>query len=107
MKGTYYQPGSKLDYKNETDERISAGTVISLDTRIAVAGTDIPAGVTGTIITEGVFRFKKDNTDIKLGTTVYYDTENDCITATDSNNVPAGYATALISDKEVLVKLLG
>lgn len=52
---------------------------------------------------------KASSEAITIGTAVYYDTTNKCITATASSNVPAGYATAsaLESDAYVYVKLLG
>ena len=44
MEARYIQKGESLDYLNTTDEKIKAGNVISLVTRIGVAGCDIAPG---------------------------------------------------------------
>ena len=41
MIANYQQPGSAIDYPNGTSSAIAAGQVVSLTTRIGVAGTDI------------------------------------------------------------------
>ena len=50
-KAAYWQRGETLDYKNNTDTKIEANTVISFGSHIGVAGTDIlPGELGGTII---------------------------------------------------------
>ena len=44
MKGTYWQPGAKIDYTNSTESKIEANTVVALGNRIGVIGTDIEPG---------------------------------------------------------------
>ena len=43
-KATYWQRGEVLDYRNDTDTKIEANTVISFGGHIGVAGTDILPG---------------------------------------------------------------
>ena len=109
MIAIYMQQGVNLDYKNSGDTAIAANTVISLGTRIGIAGTDIPAGGTGTVVTEGVFELKKTTGSIDLGAVVYYDASADNVTTSSSGNVPAGYAIAAAkeNDATVAVKLVG
>lgn len=109
MKATYIQRGETIDYKNETANTIELDSVVSLGTRIAVAGDNIASGEIGALHTVGVFSIPKAAEEITVGSDVYYDETNDCITATQGTNIPAGYAvqTASASDAKVNVKLLG
>ena len=59
MIANYQQPGSAIDYPNGTSSAISAGQVVSLTTRIGVAGTDIPASAVGSLYVKGVFAMPK------------------------------------------------
>ena len=108
MKVTYYQRGETLDYI--PTEKLEAGQVVPIGTRIGGAAEAIPAGQPGHIHVVGVFAMTKTNTEeIKLGTAVYYDAEAEAITATADGNTPAGYAAAdaATNATSVLVKLLG
>lgn len=108
MKAEYWQKGETLDYTAESD--VINGKVVNLTTRIGIAASDIAAGETGQVYMEGVYRLAKAATAaIAMGAAVYYDAANDVITATATNNTPAGYAarTAAKEDTAVLVKLLG
>lgn len=108
MTAKYYQQGKTLDYTANT--AVSNGDVVSLTTRIGVAGNDIAAGETGALHVEGVFEMPKASGEaIDLGAAVYWDAANEAITATADGNIPAGYAVAAAaaSDTTVLVKLLG
>ena len=108
MKVTYYQRGETLDYI--PTEKLEAGQVVPIGTRIGVAAEAIPAGQPGHIHVVGVFAMTKTNTEeIKLGTAVYYDAAAEAITTTADGNTPAGYAAAdaVTTATSVLVKLLG
>ena len=108
MKVTYYQRGESLDYI--PTEKLEAGQVVPIGTRIGVAAEAIPAGQPGHIHVVGVFAMTKTNTEeIKLGTAVYYDAAAEAITVTADGNTPAGYAAAdaATNATSVLVKLLG
>lgn len=120
MKAKYWQKGEVLDHTPET--AVENGAVVSLGTRIGIAGSDIAAGELGHVHVVGVFELDKaDGETIPMGTAVYYDAANDCVTAAASattgegeeaettDNIPAGYAAApaAAADATVLVKLLG
>ena len=91
MTAKYWQKGEVLDYK--ASAAVKNGEVVSLGTRIGVAGEDIAAGETGHLHVVGVFEMEK------------------ATGASPSvvNNIPAGYAAAPAAsgDETVLVKLLG
>ena len=108
MKATYWQRGETLDYTPK--KAVENGEVVSLGTRIGVAGSDIKAGELGHLHVVGVFEMPKAaSTAIAMGAAVYYDASAGNITTTSSSNVPAGYAAAAAgaNDATVLVKLLG
>lgn len=108
MKATYWQRGETLDYTPE--KAVENGEVVSLGTRIGVAGSDIKAGELGHLHVVGVFEMPKAaSTAITMGAAVYYDAGAGVITTTSASNVPAGYAAAAAdtNDATVLVKLLG
>ena len=106
-KATYWQIGRKIDYVNAGTEKIEYGSIIPLVERIAVAGAEIPAGEKGILITEGVFEMPKAAEEVAIGTSLYYDKTNGNVTATSTNNVPAGWAVepAGVSDGTVKIKI--
>lgn len=107
MNAKYWQRGETLDYT--PGAAVKNGAVVSLGTRIGIAGSDIAAGEQGQIHVVGVFEMAKDAAEITLGAAVYYNEAEDQITATADGNVPAGYAVqaAGAASATVLVKLLG
>ena len=108
MKAAYWQRGETLDYTPEN--AVANGEVVSLGTRIGVAGSDIKAGELGHLHVVGVFEMPKAaSTAIAMGGAVDYDASAGDITTASSSNVPAGYAAAAAgaNDTTVLVKLLG
>lgn len=108
MKAIYVQQGAALDYTAAED--VKNGAVVSLGTRIGIAAGNIPAGSSGTVHVEGVYRLAKASGEaLTMGAAVYYSAESDSITATAEGGVPAGYAAApaAANDGTVLVKLLG
>ena len=97
----YWQKGDSLDYTNKTDQTIPAGTVLG------VAGTEIPAGETGSIHVTGVFEIpKKSGVALVMGDPVTFTDENGIDKASSD---PMGYAVrdAAAQDAAVLVKLPG
>lgn len=107
MSAKYWQRGETLDFT--ATSAVKNGDVVSLNTRVGVAGTDIAVGETGQVHVVGVFEFPKATGAITLGAAVYYDGENKNITTTATSNVLAGYAVVAAgsADTTVLVKLLG
>ena len=57
MTAKYWQKGEVLDYK--ASAAVKNGEVVSLGTRIGVAGEDIAAGETGHLHVVGVFEMEK------------------------------------------------
>lgn len=115
-KAAYWQRGETLDYKNNTDTKIEANTVIPFGSRIGVAGTDILPGELGSLHVTGVFEIDKAITEaVEMGTEVYFDgtgitTEaNDGATQNPTKYSLAGYAAqaATAEDTVILVKLGG
>lgn len=112
MIATYVQSGEFIDYVNPTSNVIQPGEVVSLTSRIAVAGCEIKPGEKGSLATEGVYSLAKTSTDtvIALGAKVCYDGTGIVLAqAEKDSNVPAGYAIQASSatDTTVLVKLMG
>lgn len=110
-KAVYWQEGNNIDYKNTTEELISAGTIVVFGTKIGIAGTDIPAGETGTLVVSGVFRMPKGNEEIAAGDAVYFDTGTETVKKAEDTggNATVGYAAEVAASgaAEVLVKLMG
>ena len=107
MQATHVQPGVTIDFKNTTDEIIRFGDVVVMETKVAVAATDIMPGATGSVMLEEVFRVEKDDSVITQGANVYYDKTAKKATANSEGNIEMGYATrsAAVTDKNVEVKL--
>lgn len=104
MIANYQQPGSAIDYP--TSSAIAAGQVVSLTTRIGVAGTDIPASAVGSLYVKGVFAMPKAaSTAIAIGAAVYYDASADNITTTAASNIPAGWAIAAAAESDTTVQV--
>ncbi|MCL2563598.1 MAG: DUF2190 family protein [Oscillospiraceae bacterium] len=109
MKATFWQAGNALDYQNTGNTVIEAGSVVDLNTRIGVAGTNIQPEQVGSVHVEGVFVMPKAAGAIALGAAVFYNSTAGNITTTGGGNTPAGYAVqaAAADGVTVYVKLLG
>ena len=115
MKATYWQKVEVLDFIPTKD--VKNGQVVPIGSRVGVAGSDIAANEQGHLHVVGVFEMDKAAEAVTMGTALYYDAANDCVTDTAStgegaakvDNTPAGYAVAdaAAADATVLVKLLG
>ncbi len=108
-KATYWQRGEVLDYRNDTDTKIEANTVISFGGHIGVAGTDILPGEVGSLHVTGVFEIPNTAAGaIEMGTEVYFDGNGITDTGSDGAS-PVGYAAqaAAAADTVILVKLNG
>lgn len=93
MKGTYWQRGESLDFKNNFGSKIEANTVIALENHIGIAAMDIMPGEIGSVHVTGVYEFNKvDGLAVAMGTQVYF--SNEGITLSSENNVPVGFAAA-------------
>ncbi len=114
MKASYWQRGESLDFKNDTDELIEAGTIIALSGRIGVVGSDIFPDKLGSIHVTGVFEIAKTDAseEIAMGAAVYFDGNG--ITASESGeseeetaSTLAGWAAqaSAANDETVYVKI--
>lgn len=113
---TYWQRGEALDYTNPTDTAIASGEIVTIGSRIGIAGGPIAAGETGAVHVGGVWEMPKTGTAaIAMGTTVYYDgtgitdSETDGAESDPTSYVEVGYAAkdAAAADTTILVKLRG
>lgn len=108
-KAAYWQRGEALDYKNTTDTKIEANTIIPFGGHVGVAGTDILPGETGSLHVAGVFEMPKASEGaVEMGAPVYFDGTGITDTGGDGAT-PAGYAAqaAAAGDAVVYVKLVG
>ena len=76
MTAKYWQKGEVLDYK--ASAAVKNGEVVSLGTRIGVAGEDIAAGETGHLHVVGVFEMEKATGDVTMGAALYYSATGMC-----------------------------
>ncbi len=108
MKAEYHQPGDTLNYINPTDDFITEETLVIFGSICGITATDIAPGQLGTLSTKGVYRMTKNTAAITGGAKVYYDEENDVVSATESD-VFVGIAIedADTSAATVLVRLNG
>ncbi len=114
MRAEYWQKGGTLDYQNNTNSSIQAGTVVKIQDRIGIAGDDIKPGQTGSLVVEGCFKMPKVSGEAyDVGTNLFVDEENDHVTKVsgsgDAKNIAVGYAanSAKTTDTYVIVKLIG
>jgi predicted RecA/RadA family phage recombinase len=104
---TFWQKGERIDYPNATTAAIPFNTVIVFGSRIGVAGNTIPAGETGSLVLEGVFKMPKKSAEaFTAGEKLYWDVTNSYLTGT-AGDVYAGIATAAAAsaDTEAYVRL--
>lgn len=87
---SYVQRGEVIDFKNAGSTAIKANDVVSLTTRIGIAATDIPVGVTGTVNVMGVYDVPASNTEaFTVGQAVYW--KGSSLTATSTDAIVAGW----------------
>lgn len=87
----YVQRGESIDFKNTGVALIKANEVVEIETRIGVAGSDIPVGFVGALHVIGVFDIPATPTEVyKVGQAVYF--KDGLITSVAAAAIPAGYA---------------
>lgn len=105
-KANYVQPGNCIDYTNSGSDKIAAGDIVSLTTRIAVAAADIKAGEVGAVMTEGVFELPLTaSTAVTLGAAVYYVASTGKVTTTATDNIPCGWCVKAAASGDATVKV--
>jgi predicted RecA/RadA family phage recombinase len=86
----YVQRGEAIDFTNTGSTDIKANDVVSLATRIGVAGCDIPVGATGSVHVIGVYDIPASTTEaFTVGQAVYW--KNGALTSDSTGAVPAGW----------------
>lgn len=109
MAKNYVQPGDTLTYKNVTSAVIYSGSVVSMGDIVAIAIADIPAGASGTVHTEKVWKLPSGiSSAVAAGTRVYWDTAGkQVVSASGPDIVEAGVAAAdaAAGDKSINVKI--
>nr|DAT95090.1 MAG TPA: protein of unknown function DUF2190 [Caudoviricetes sp.] len=105
-KGAYVNTGYTINYKNETNTKIEAGSVVKIGDLVGIAACDIDVKALGTVSISGVYDItKKSGEAIEAGKLVYYSVDG--VTATAGSNSRVGYtvAKALAGDSTVRVRL--
>ncbi len=109
MTTAFVNRGESLDYVNTGSGVIAAGDIVSLVSRIGVAGDDIQVGETGAVEVIGLFDMPATATGaVSVGTELYFDGTGITDTKGESG-VPAGYCAKAFAagDATIRVKLLG
>jgi len=78
MAKNFVQDGNVIDYTAATG--ISSGDLVLIGTTLAVAVTDIPAGATGALAVEGVYRLPKAAVAIQAGEKLVWDASTGYLT---------------------------
>ena len=105
-KGAYVNTGYTINYKNETNTKIEAGSVVKIGDLVGIAACDIDVKALGAVSISGVYDItKKSGEAIEAGKLVYYSVDG--VTATAGSNSRVGYtvAEALAGDSTVRVRL--
>lgn len=104
-KGIYVQRGETIDYVNGGAAAIAAGDIVTLSTRIGIAADPIAVGAIGAVHVTGVFDLPKKASEAlaTVGAAVYYSADG--ITATSTNNTPAGWVVKAAAAGDALVRV--
>lgn len=107
-KASFVNEGKTIKYRTQ-EQAVAYGDIVVLgDSRVGVAGMDIPVTSEGTVCVTGVYRFPKATSGVsfKAGGSVYFNKASGLATTTKTD-VPAGFATAdaEATDAVVYVKI--
>lgn len=113
MANNFIQPGTVLDYVNNSGAAISSGDVVVVGGVLGVALTDIDAGATGSVQTQGVFRVPKvSGAVIAQGESLTWDVsagafdDNAATPATGDVTGPCAYAAAAAGNGTTTVDVM-
>lgn len=109
-KAIYVNKGDTLNYMNPSaTDKISAGDVIVIGSKVVVSGCDIAAGEVGTVHVSGVYELPISALAVNVGDTVYWDSVNSVVTKTATSNTEIGYAVETVANTatKIKVKLVG
>lgn len=77
---TFRQYGDTIDHT--PGSAVTAGDVIVKGNMVTIAPVDIAANVLGAVATRGVFNVPKDNSDVSIGDTLYWNASGDPVGGT-------------------------
>ena len=90
VQSLYVQRGEAIDYLNSTEADIKANDIVTIKTRIGIAGTDIPVGSVGSLHVIGVFDLPATAAETyEVGDNIYF--KDGLVTSVDTGAVPAGW----------------
>lgn len=93
MATNFVQDGKLLTTENDTGADLDSGGVLVVGGMIRVALNDIDDGDSGPAYAEGVFTLAANSSEAWLdGLPLYWDADNDELTATAGSHVMAGFA---------------
>lgn len=103
----YLHRGDTINYKNAGDAKIEANQIVLVGELVGVAGTEIPAGETGSLFITSIWDFPKDSAEIAAGAPVYYTDDGGASATKGSGAVKIGHAVqaAAADDTTVRVKI--
>ncbi len=93
MQARFIHDGKSIDFFPATD--IPAGSVVVIGDLVGVAKLDIVAGHLGAIHVTGVYEIAKGETEIPLGSKLYWDDTAKQATLTAGTNKPLGISVRL------------
>lgn len=105
-KASYIQKGDAIDYTNAAETTIEYHEVVVIGSIIGVAQEPIPKGSTGAVSIEGVYNLPTSESDIAVGTPVYWDASAGKAVKTNSGTlICAGVTVGAAAGSAVPVKL--
>ena len=105
MKAKYVNCGKSVDIVPTKD--IAAGEIVIRGNLIGIAHLDIPAGVLGSLSTEGIYNVEKSSgVTFEVGSFVYWNKNSGTATATETDTkIGVAVAAAASGDTSVTVKI--
>lgn len=106
-KATYWQRGESIDYRNEGNVTIEAGTILVIGSRLGIAGCDIAPGAVGSAHIEGVYKFPKGSAALAIGANVTYSALSGKVAESGDSDVVQGFVVeaATAADESVYIKI--
>jgi len=101
---TFVATGNSVDYTPSAD--VAAGDVVVQVSLLGIATSNISANDLGALAVSGVFDVPSDSVAIPAGTQLYWDAASEIATATASNYVAIGYAVAVTTTNDAVVRVL-
>ena len=101
---TFVATGNSVDYTPSAD--VAAGDVVVQVSLLGIATSNISSNDLGALAVSGVFDVPSDSVAIPAGTQLYWNAASQIATATSSNYVAIGYAVAVTTTNDAVVRVL-